>query len=76
MELSSCCGIYLLLFLYRPLHLCVMTWNVAIVKKWLQLASKEEIASAIDIPSPVGTPLCMASALKKDHESGIAGTLH
>ncbi|KAL3537766.1 hypothetical protein ACH5RR_001132 [Cinchona calisaya] len=52
-----------------PLHLCVMTWNVAIVKRWVELASKEEIADAINIPSRVGTALCMAAALKKEHEA-------
>ncbi|XVF41093.1 hypothetical protein PTKIN_Ptkin01aG0252400 [Pterospermum kingtungense] len=51
-----------------PLHLCVATWNVAVVKKWLEVASLEEIADAVDIPSPVGTALCMAASLKKDHE--------
>ncbi|TYI31413.1 hypothetical protein ES332_A05G449400v1 [Gossypium tomentosum] len=51
-----------------PLHLCVATWNVAVVKRWVEVASPEEIAEAIDIPSPVGTALCMAAALKKDHE--------
>lgn len=40
------------------------------VKRWVELASTEDIAEAIDIQSPVGTALCMASALKKDHESG------
>ncbi|KAH6814832.1 protein kinase, partial [Perilla frutescens var. frutescens] len=52
-----------------PLHLSVMTWNVAVVKRWVELASMEEIAEAINIQSPVGTALCMAAALKKDHES-------
>nr|XP_027079322.1 E3 ubiquitin-protein ligase KEG-like isoform X2 [Coffea arabica] len=52
-----------------PLHLCIMTWNVAIVKRWVELASREEIADAIDIPSRVGTALCMAAALKKEHEA-------
>ncbi|KAL2461125.1 E3 ubiquitin-protein ligase KEG [Abeliophyllum distichum] len=52
-----------------PLHLCVTTWNVAVVKRWVELASAEEIADAIDIPCSVGTALCMAAALKKDHES-------
>lgn len=51
-----------------PLHLCVMTWNVAIVERWMELASSREIADAIDIPSPAGTVLCMAAALKKGHE--------
>ncbi|XP_038995389.1 E3 ubiquitin-protein ligase KEG-like [Hibiscus syriacus] len=51
-----------------PLHLCVATWNVAVVKRWVEVASPEEIADAIDIPSPIGTALCMAAALKKDHE--------
>ncbi|KAJ4720401.1 E3 ubiquitin-protein ligase KEG [Melia azedarach] len=51
-----------------PLHLCVATWNVAVVKRWVEVASPEEIANAIDIPSPVGTALCMAAAIKKDHE--------
>ncbi|KAH6834259.1 protein kinase [Perilla frutescens var. hirtella] len=52
-----------------PLHLSVMNWNVAVVKRWVELASMEEIAEAINIQSPVGTALCMAAALKKDHES-------
>ncbi|CAM8889070.1 unnamed protein product [Rhodiola kirilowii] len=51
-----------------PLHLCVATWNVAVVKRWIEVASSEEISSAIDVPSPVGTALCMAASLKKDHE--------
>lgn len=55
---------------HRPLHLCVSTWNVAVVKRWVELASTEEIAGAIDIESPLGTSLCMAAALKKDHEVG------
>ncbi|KAK6121502.1 hypothetical protein DH2020_044754 [Rehmannia glutinosa] len=53
-----------------PLHLCIMTWNVAVVKRWAELASKEDIAEAIDIQSQVGTALCMAAVSKKDHESG------
>ncbi|KAJ7009742.1 hypothetical protein D5086_000274 [Populus alba] len=52
-----------------PLHLCVATWNVAVVRRWVEVASPEEIADAIDIPSPVGTALCMAAAVKKDHET-------
>ncbi|KDP40550.1 hypothetical protein JCGZ_24549 [Jatropha curcas] len=52
-----------------PLHLCVATWNVAVVKRWMEVASLEEIAGTIDIPSPVGTALCMAAAVKKDHEN-------
>lgn len=60
----------ILLFCHRPLHLCVSTWNVAVVKRWVELASREEIADAIDIESPLGTSLCMAAALKKDHEVG------
>ncbi|KAK1570931.1 hypothetical protein Q3G72_009243 [Acer saccharum] len=51
-----------------PLHLCVATWNVAVVKRWVEVASSSEIAGAIDIPSPLGTALCMAAAVKKDHE--------
>ncbi|KAG8656629.1 E3 ubiquitin-protein ligase KEG isoform X2 [Manihot esculenta] len=51
-----------------PLHLCVATWNVAVVKRWMEVAYPEEIANTIDIPSPVGTALCMAAAVKKDHE--------
>lgn len=46
------------------------TWNVTVVQRWVEFASLEEIANAIDIPSPVGTALCMAAALKKDHEAG------
>nr|XP_023889713.1 E3 ubiquitin-protein ligase KEG isoform X1 [Quercus suber] len=55
-----------------PLHLCVATWNVTVVKRWVEVATIEEIADAIDIPSPVGTALCMAAAVKKDHEFGNA----
>ncbi|CAL0335141.1 unnamed protein product [Lupinus luteus] len=52
-----------------PLHLCVATWNVAVVKRWVEVATSDEIAKAIDIPSSVGTALCMAAASKKDHET-------
>ena len=55
---------------HRPLHLCVETWNVAVVKRWVELASQEVIDEAIDVPGPNGTALCMAAALKKDHENG------
>ncbi|XP_015639441.1 E3 ubiquitin-protein ligase KEG [Oryza sativa Japonica Group] len=51
-----------------PLHLCIKTWNADVVKRWVEVASEEEIAEAIDVPSPVGTALCMAAALKKEHE--------
>jgi len=51
-----------------PLHLCIETWNTAVVRRWVEVASLEEIAEAIDVPSPVGTALCMAAALKKEHE--------
>ena len=46
------------------------TWNVAVLRRWVEVATREEIADAIDIPSPVGTALCMAAAVKKDHEIG------
>ncbi|OIW15436.1 hypothetical protein TanjilG_28635 [Lupinus angustifolius] len=52
-----------------PLHLCVATWNVAVVKRWVEVATSDEIAKAIDVPSSIGTALCMAAASKKDHES-------
>ncbi|KAL5170081.1 E3 ubiquitin-protein ligase KEG [Glycine soja] len=52
-----------------PLHLCVATWNVAVVKRWVEVATSDEIAESIDIPSPIGTALCMAAASKKDHEN-------
>ncbi|XP_071715589.1 E3 ubiquitin-protein ligase KEG-like [Rutidosis leptorrhynchoides] len=52
-----------------PLHLCVTTWNVVVVKRWIEVASSKEIAEAIDEPSPVGTALSMAASLKKDHEA-------
>lgn len=52
-----------------PLHMCITTWNVAVLKRWVEVASPGEIAEAIDIPSPLGTALCMAAALKKDHEN-------
>ncbi|XP_057978784.1 E3 ubiquitin-protein ligase KEG [Malania oleifera] len=51
-----------------PLHLCVATWNVDVVKRWVEIASLDEIADAIDVPGPVGSALCLAAALKKDHE--------
>jgi hypothetical protein len=37
----------------------------------VEVATADEIAEAIDIPSPIGTALCMAAASKKDHESGM-----
>ncbi|XP_038679268.1 E3 ubiquitin-protein ligase KEG-like [Tripterygium wilfordii] len=52
-----------------PLHLCVATWNVPVVRSWVEVASPKEIAYTIDIPSSAGTALCMAAALKKDHET-------
>lgn len=55
---------------FRPLHMCVTTCNVVVVKKWIEIATAEEIAEAIDIPSSAGTALCMAAALKKDRERG------
>ncbi|KAK1318887.1 E3 ubiquitin-protein ligase KEG [Acorus calamus] len=51
-----------------PLHICIETWNVAVVRRWVEVASAEEIKEAIDIQGPSGTALCMAAALKKDHE--------
>lgn len=50
--------------------MCVSAWNVSVVRRWVEVASQEEIDEAIDIPSPAGTALCMAAALKKDHETG------
>lgn len=43
---------------------------MAVVRRWVEVASREEIDEAIDIPSPAGTALCMAAALKKDREAG------
>ncbi|KAL3732566.1 hypothetical protein ACJRO7_029250 [Eucalyptus globulus] len=51
-----------------PLHLCVATHNVTVVRRWVEVASTEDVENAIDIPSPVGTAVCMAAALKKDRE--------
>ncbi|KAF8080134.1 hypothetical protein N665_0973s0014 [Sinapis alba] len=51
-----------------PLHMCVATWNVVVIKRWVKVSSPEEIAQAINIPSPVGTALCMAAAIRNDHE--------
>ncbi|KAH7677059.1 Non-specific serine/threonine protein kinase protein [Dioscorea alata] len=51
-----------------PLHLCIETWNVAVVRRWVEVASTEEIVKAIDIPGPAGTALCMAAGLKRNHE--------
>lgn len=50
--------------------MCVSTWNVAVIKRWVEVSSPEEISQAINIPSPVGTALCMAAAIRKDHEKG------
>ena len=44
---------------------------MAVVKRWVEVAASDVIAEAIDIPSPIGTALCMAAAAKKDHEIGI-----
>lgn len=62
MILPFCC--------FSPLHLCISTLNVAIVKRWAEIASPKEISEAIDIPSSAGTALCMAAAIKKDRETG------
>ncbi|GMH30499.1 hypothetical protein Nepgr_032342 [Nepenthes gracilis] len=51
-----------------PLHISVATRNVAVVQRWVEIASPEDTADAIDILSPMGTALCMAAAVKKDHE--------
>ncbi|CAA6654071.1 unnamed protein product [Spirodela intermedia] len=51
-----------------PLHLCVETWNVTVVRRWVEIALQEDIDNAIEIPSPIGTALCMAAALKKERE--------
>lgn len=50
--------------------MCIESWNVDIVRRWIEVATQEEIEEAIEIPSQFGTPLCMAAALKKDHEIG------
>lgn len=60
----------LIFFMNRPLHMCIETWNVEVVKKWVEVASQEDIDEAIDISSPNGTALCMAAALKKTRENG------
>ncbi|GFZ20620.1 protein kinases;ubiquitin-protein ligase [Actinidia rufa] len=51
-----------------PLHLCIEMLNINVVKRWVEISTPEEVAEAIDIPSPAGTALCIASALKKDRE--------
>lgn len=48
---------------------------MAAVRRWVEVATPEEIADAIDIPSPVGTALCMAAALKKNHEIGKVNSI-
>ncbi|KAJ7547407.1 hypothetical protein O6H91_08G084400 [Diphasiastrum complanatum] len=53
---------------FTPLHLCVATANVAIVKKWVEIATLEEIEAAIDVASSTGTALCMAASVKKTIE--------
>lgn len=67
---------HLSFFILRPLHLCILTWNVAVVKRWVELASPEEVAEAIDVPSNLGTAICMAAALKKNHEQGRNLVMH
>ncbi|PKA62632.1 E3 ubiquitin-protein ligase KEG [Apostasia shenzhenica] len=52
-----------------PLHLCIESWIVAVVQRWVEVASAEEIDEAIDIAGPSGTALCMAASLKKDREA-------
>lgn len=37
----------------------------------MEVSSTEDVENAIDIPSPVGTAVCMAAALKKDREFGM-----
>lgn len=46
------------------------TYNVAVVRRWVEVATSQEISNAINIRSLIGTALCMAAALKKDHEIG------
>lgn len=53
---------------HTPLHLCISTWNVDVVRRWVEIASPDQIAEAIEVPSPSGTALCMAASTKKDHE--------
>lgn len=53
-----------------PLHLCIASLNVAVVKRWAEITSPKDISEAIDIPSSAGTALCLAAALKKDRETG------
>eukprot|EP00252_Welwitschia_mirabilis_P017854 TRINITY_DN3975_c0_g1_i1.p1 TRINITY_DN3975_c0_g1~~TRINITY_DN3975_c0_g1_i1.p1 ORF type:complete len:1637 (-),score=359.35 TRINITY_DN3975_c0_g1_i1:440-5350(-) len=52
-----------------PLHISINTWNVSVVRKWVEEAKAEEIKAAIEIPSKKGTALCMAASLKRSHES-------
>ncbi|MED6205277.1 hypothetical protein PIB30_016260 [Stylosanthes scabra] len=51
-----------------PLHLCVLTWNVAVVKRWVEIATSDEIGESINIQGSAGTALCMAAITKKDHK--------
>ncbi|VVA96998.1 unnamed protein product [Arabis nemorensis] len=51
-----------------PLHMCVASWNVAVIKRWVEVSCPEEISQAINIPSPLGTALCMAASIRNDHE--------
>jgi E3 ubiquitin-protein ligase KEG len=41
-----------------------------VVKRWADVASREDIEAAINLPGQLGTALCMAASLKRDHESG------
>lgn len=40
------------------------------VEKWADVGSREDIEEAIDLPGQLGTALCMAASLKRDHECG------
>lgn len=51
-------------------------YNVAVVRRWVEVATPEDISNAIEIPRPIGTALCMAAALKKDHGTGNVDVLH
>ncbi|GBG60914.1 hypothetical protein CBR_g16035 [Chara braunii] len=50
-----------------PLHLCASTGEVAVVRRWLELATAEEIQAAIEVRS-MATLLRMAATLKKGLE--------
>ncbi|KAK8950449.1 UDP-glucuronate 4-epimerase 1 [Platanthera guangdongensis] len=61
-------------FQVKPLHLCIESWNVAIVRKLVEVAFSQDIKEAIDIPGPNGTALCKTRMLSISLKNEIVGS--